>query len=132
MTERRQGHSKLVWDKASQSMKTVDPHPRDSSLDHRSLEWAVDIIGMCEPIRCNQGGMWFGRNHNMADATFVDYGAADAFAVAAKALPDLVKAIKDVGEVLEKDSLSRPERIQDALQIIGRVLHAAGQESRST
>lgn len=62
--------------------------------DHRTLEWAVDIIGMCAPIRCHQGGMWFGRNHNFADATFVDYGAADAFAVAAKALPDLVKALK--------------------------------------
>jgi hypothetical protein len=62
--------------------------------DHRTLDWAVDIIGMCEPIRCHQGGMWFGSNHNFADATFVDYGAADAFAVAAKALPDLVKALK--------------------------------------
>lgn len=58
-----------------------------AELDHRTLEWAAEIIGMCEPIRCVQGGMWFGRNHNMADATFVDYGAADAFAVAAKALP---------------------------------------------
>jgi hypothetical protein len=64
------------------------------SLDHRSLDWAVEIIGMCEPIRCHQGGMWFGRNHNFADATFVDYGAADAFAVAAKALPGLVKALE--------------------------------------
>ena len=63
------------------------------SLDHRSLEWAADIIGMCEPIRCVQGGMWFNRNYNFADATFVDYGAADAFAVAAKALPSFVKAL---------------------------------------
>jgi hypothetical protein len=61
--------------------------------DHRSLEWAVDIIRMCEPIRCVQGGMWFNRNHNFADATFVDYGAADAFAVAARALPALVDAL---------------------------------------
>jgi hypothetical protein len=61
--------------------------------DHRTLDWAVDIIGMCEPIRCHQGGMWFGRNNNFADATFVDYGAADAFAVAAKTLPGFVKAL---------------------------------------
>ena len=61
--------------------------------DHRTLDWAVEIIGMCEPIRCHQGGMWFGHNHNFADATFVDYGAADAFAVAARALPALVKAL---------------------------------------
>jgi hypothetical protein len=27
MTERRDGHSKLVWDKAAQKMTTVDPHP---------------------------------------------------------------------------------------------------------
>lgn len=74
----------------------------DASLDHRTLEWAVEIIGMCEPIRCIQGGMWFGRNHNMADATFVDYGAADAFAVAAKALPGLVKALKRLEEANDK------------------------------
>jgi hypothetical protein len=67
----------------------------DTNHDHRTLDWAVDIIGMCEPIRCHQGGMWFGRNNNFADATFVDYGAADAFAVAAKALPDLVSALED-------------------------------------
>lgn len=64
------------------------------NLDHRTLDWAVDIIGMCDPIRCIQGGMWFGRNHNLADATFVDYGAADAFAVAANALPALLKALQ--------------------------------------
>jgi hypothetical protein len=27
MTERRDGHSKLVWDKETRSFKTVDPHP---------------------------------------------------------------------------------------------------------
>lgn len=63
--------------------------------DHRSLDWAADIIGMCEPIRCYQGGMWFNRNHNFADATFVDYGAADAFAVAAKAFPGMLAALRD-------------------------------------
>lgn len=71
----------------------------DTSLDHRSLDWAVEIIGMCEPIRCVQGGMWFGRNHNFADATFVDYGAADAFAVAAKALPSLVDALQRIASL---------------------------------
>lgn len=53
---------------------------------------------MCEPIRCVQGGMWFGRNHNFADATFVDYGAADAFAVAAANLPELVKALEYIAQ----------------------------------
>lgn len=67
---------------------------RDTSMDHRTVDWAVEIIGMCEPIRCIQGGMWFGRNRNMADATFVDYGAADAFAVAAKSLPALLAVQK--------------------------------------
>lgn len=67
--------------------------------DHRTVEWAIDIIGMCEPIRCHQGGMWFGHNHNFADATFVDYGAADAFALAAKALPELVRALKEITEL---------------------------------
>lgn len=64
--------------------------------DHRTVEWAIDIIGMCEPIRCHQGGMWFGRNQNFADATFVDYSAADAFAVAAKVLPTLVDALSRI------------------------------------
>lgn len=27
-TERRQGHSKLVWDKGAQALKTVDPNPQ--------------------------------------------------------------------------------------------------------
>jgi hypothetical protein len=82
--------------------------------DHRSLEWAVDIISMCEPIRCVQGGMWFNRNHNFADATFVDYGAADAFAVAAKALPALVKALEQIAAMdpkgIRADDLGRAAR----------------------
>lgn len=69
--------------------------------DHRSLEWAIDIIGMCEPIRCVQGGMWFNRNQEFADATFVDYGAADAFAVAAKALPSLVKTLQAMVQAID-------------------------------
>jgi hypothetical protein len=64
--------------------------------DHRTVAWAIDILSMCEPIRCNLGGLWFGRNHNFADATFVDYGAADAFVVAAKALPALTKALAEI------------------------------------
>jgi len=47
---------------------------------------AIEIISMCFPIRDIQGGMWFGHNHNFADATFVDYGVCRAFAVAARAL----------------------------------------------
>jgi hypothetical protein len=31
--------------------------------------------------------MWFNRNNNFPDATFVDYGACRAFAVAARMLP---------------------------------------------
>lgn len=27
MTERRDGHSKLIWEKGAQAFKTVDPHP---------------------------------------------------------------------------------------------------------
>lgn len=47
---------------------------------------AIEIISMCAPIRDVQGGMWFGNNANFADATFVDYGACGAFAVAARML----------------------------------------------
>jgi hypothetical protein len=86
----------------------------DDALNHRSLEWAVDIIRMCEPIRCVQGGMWFNRNHNFADATFVDYGAADAFAVAAKALSVLVKALEQIAAMdpkgIRADDLGRAAR----------------------
>jgi hypothetical protein len=82
--------------------------------DHRSLEWAADTIGMCEPIRCYQGGMWFNRNQEFADATFVDYGAADAFAVAAKALPALVKALEQIAAMdpkgIRADDLGRAAR----------------------
>lgn len=76
-----------------------------TEIDHRTLDWAVDIIGMCEPIRCVQGGMWFNRNRNFADATFVDYGAADAFAVAAKALPALVKTLQDMVQAIDSGSV---------------------------
>jgi hypothetical protein len=41
MTERRQGHSKLVWDKDAQALKTVDPHPRDQ--DQIALDAAREI-----------------------------------------------------------------------------------------
>jgi hypothetical protein len=62
---------------------------------------AIEIISMCLPISDIQGGMWFGRNHNMADATFADYGACRAFAVAARALPNLVKLNMEWAKALE-------------------------------
>ena len=68
---------------------------------HRTVKWAIEILDMCKPIRCNQGGLWFGHNQNFADATFVDYGAADAFVVAAKALPDLVARNDALAKALE-------------------------------
>jgi len=95
--------------------------------DHRTLDWAIDIIGMCEPIRCHQGGMWFGRNHNFADATFVDYGAADAFAVAARSFPALVNALKGIaefssGEDTTLGALSRLASIRNtALNVLAHV-----------
>jgi hypothetical protein len=62
-----------------------DPRPSDWEIAD-----AIEILSMCEPICDIQGGMWFSRNHNLADATFVDYGACRAFARAARALPHLV------------------------------------------
>lgn len=47
---------------------------------------AIEILKMCEPISDIQGSIWFGKNDNFADATFTDYGACRAFAVAARAL----------------------------------------------
>ncbi len=95
--------------------------------DHRTLDWAVNIIGMCEPIRCVQGGMWFGRNNNFADATFVDYGAADAFAVAAKALPELVKALEKVRSYNVDIAAGRINyRPHDHIQVIDEALAAVG------
>lgn len=41
MTERRDGHSKIVYDKETRSLKTVDPHPETSdpiSLRRQALE----------------------------------------------------------------------------------------------
>lgn len=105
-----------------------------SEADHRTLDWAVEIIGMCEPIRCHQGGMWFGHNHNFADATFVDYGAADAFAVAAKALPVLVRALKDVTDANREFRATMPDDwegdpLQDACDEADRLLGVVGQPS---
>jgi spore maturation protein SpmB len=58
--------------------------------------------------------MWFNRNQEFADATFVDYGAADAFAVAAKALPALVKALEQIAAMdpkgIRADDLGRAAR----------------------
>lgn len=82
--------------------RETPPQPASAETamsEHLSLDWAVEIIGMCEPIRCHQGGMWFSRNHNFADAAFIDYGAANAFAVAAKALPELVRALKEIEDL---------------------------------
>jgi hypothetical protein len=85
--------------------------------DHRTVEWAIDIIGMCQPIRCHQGGMWFGRNQNFADATFVDYGAADAFAVAAKALPELVKALQFIADGYDNQDVNHVDFRVKAYQV---------------
>lgn len=62
----------------------------------RTLQDEIEILAMCEPIRDHQGGIWFGRNNNMADATFVDYGACRAFARAARDLPKIVAALEAV------------------------------------
>ena len=83
--------------------------------DHRTVEWAIEIIGMCEPIRCHQGGMWFGRNHNFADATFVDYGAADAFAVAARELPRLVELVRITREAAIEECAKFVEQHQERI-----------------
>jgi hypothetical protein len=83
--------------------------------DHRTIEWAVEIISMCEPIRCVQGGMWFGRNHNCADATFVDYGAADAFAVAARELPRLVELVRIARETAIEECAKFVEQHQERI-----------------
>lgn len=40
MTERREGHSKIVWDKGRQMMTTVDPHPESNPLDPFAAELA--------------------------------------------------------------------------------------------
>jgi hypothetical protein len=46
----------------------------------------LQVASMCLPIREYQGGMWFGQNHNLADATFVDYGASRSFAAIVSAM----------------------------------------------
>lgn len=58
------------------------------------LSDALEIAAMCNPIRCYEGALWFGRNQNFADATFVDHGAARAFVNIVNAAPDLVKALE--------------------------------------
>jgi hypothetical protein len=82
----------------------------------RTLQDEIEIIEMCQPIRDNQGGMWFGHNHNFADATFVDYGACRAFATAARSLSGLVKALEAAKEFADDEfsdcnDLNRKNRI---------------------
>lgn len=65
-------------------------------MTREKLADTIEILDLCKPIRDHQGGMWFNRNHNFADATFVDYGACRAFAIAARAFPELVAALEKV------------------------------------
>jgi hypothetical protein len=46
----------------------------------------LQVASMCLPIREYQGGMWFDQNRNLADATFVDYGASRSFAAIVSAM----------------------------------------------
>lgn len=42
MSERRDGHSWLVWDKRARELKTVDPHPHDGSPPKsKGYWWAI-------------------------------------------------------------------------------------------
>jgi hypothetical protein len=60
----------------------------------------LEIAAMCNPIRNWDGCLWFGRNENFADATFVDHGAATAFINIVKAAPDLVAEIDRLKKAL--------------------------------
>lgn len=73
----------------------------------RTLQDEAGIIDMCLPIRDHGGGMWFGRNQNMADATFVDHGACRAFATAARALPELLKVVTELANAGQPEATSR-------------------------
>jgi hypothetical protein len=46
------------------------------------LQHALEILSIAGEVRSypGTGGVWFGRNHNMADATFEDWGLARAAA----------------------------------------------------
>ena len=48
-----------------------------------NLKDAIELIGMAMPARSypGTGGLWFGHNQNMADATFEDWGLARAVAI---------------------------------------------------
>lgn len=70
-------------------MNKRDPRPTDEQIAD-----AIEIISICAPIYDDQGGMWFSRNRNIADARFVDYGACRSFAIAARALPHLKEELK--------------------------------------
>ncbi len=83
---------------------------------------AIEIISMCEPIEEVQGDMWFGRNNNFADATFVDYGACRAFAVAARALPILVKRETALVKALQQIANGEFDYLKDAMNAAGNAL----------
>lgn len=68
------------------------------------MQYAAEIISICGPIRDYQGGMWFGHNHNFADATFVDYGACRAFAVAARMLAPHLARIAELESLIARAS----------------------------
>lgn len=89
-------------------------------MAERTLQDEIEIIDLCQPIRDYQGGLWFGRNQNFADANFVDWGAARAFAAAARAVPSLVKALEQAKAALieirrcsiegAKEGYAKPEK----------------------
>lgn len=54
MTERRDGHSKLVYDKDSRSLKTVDPHPPAPT----AAELLTEIIDYFITAKESPGDFW--------------------------------------------------------------------------
>jgi hypothetical protein len=51
--------------------------------DEADLDDALDLLGIAMPVRTYPGcgGLWFGHNAGIADATFTDWGLARAVAV---------------------------------------------------
>ena len=55
-----------------------------------TLQEAIEIVSMMTPVRSydGTGGLWFGSNQNMADATFEDWGAARATSIILNAVQE--------------------------------------------
>jgi hypothetical protein len=68
MMERRDGHSKIVWDKNEGSFKTVDPHPITPPLEYHDPASNM-YRSQCKPMTQDQASLLIDYLETMEEIT---------------------------------------------------------------